>query len=86
MRAVRVGRRVAAKAQAGCRRDLGDHAETAFSVSACVSCPGKSRRHLPSVAYSFTEFSRSALAMTLTELSAIAAAASIGESSQPVSG
>ena len=36
--------------------------------------------------YSFTVFSRKALAMTLTELSAIAAAASIGESSQPVSG
>lgn len=35
---------------------------------------------------SFTVFSRSALAMTLTELSAIAAAAIIGESSQPVSG
>lgn len=39
-----------------------------------------------SLGYSFTEFSRNALAMTLTELSAMAAAASIGESSQPVSG
>jgi hypothetical protein len=36
--------------------------------------------------YNFTVFSRSAFAITLTELSAIAAAAIIGDSSHPVSG
>ncbi len=36
--------------------------------------------------YSFTPFNRSAFPMTLTELSAIAAAASIGDNSHPVSG
>jgi len=36
--------------------------------------------------YNFTPFSLSALPITLTELSAIAAAAIIGDSSQPVNG